>query len=443
MSFKKKKRTTHDESKEAWVGPVKSGKISHTKTQMEYCKHGVNAKFCIPCKEEAEKKFSPDQYEAVRAILDGRGPFFLTGQAGSGKSFVVEYLRHAIINVAVTATTGSAAILVKGRTLHSFAGIHPTWGVYNSEKVDARIRGTDLLIIDEVSMADTKLLDQLYTRFNRAGHEPKLLLVGDFLQLPPVEGDSLFDSHRWSSFAVLKLSQQHRQSDAAFISVLNEIRVGVLSDNVKSFIASRTVPTLPDDCTHLMAHRSSVDQRNMDKLSELDGQRYASKWHVDPAKYNKDGTPKEIEQRDLEKSRFTETLYLKENARVVLLTNQPEGLWVNGSTGIVVSVAQGSVKVKLDSGLTVSVPKDEDEILDGDGSPTCTITQYPIKLAWALTIHKAQGMSMDRVGVDLGYHFAPGQTYVALSRCRTAEGLFLKGSISDLIVDEEALGHCT
>jgi ATP-dependent exoDNAse (exonuclease V) alpha subunit len=437
----KKKKTNHDQSKFGWLDKVAQNKGVVTKTQSQFCVHNVNAKFCEACKELAKSKLSEDQFAAYESILNEDGPFFLTGPAGSGKSFVIDFLRNSIKGCCVTATTGSAALLVKGRTLHSFAGIHPTWGVINSEKIDARIKNCSVLVIDEVSMADVGLLEQVYMRFDRAGHQPKMILVGDFLQLPPVDGDSLFDSPRWPTFKVLKLTQQHRQSDSGFITILNQIRVGNLTEEVRQFLRSRTVDDLPDDCTHLMAHRESVDERNMSKLRELPGQRWCSPWEVEVI-YTKKGKPKEVKQKDLEKSRFPEKLYLKLNARVVLLTNEPDGRWVNGSTGSVVSVVPGQVKVKLDTGATVTVGKDEDEILDADGNPCCIISQYPIRLAWALTIHKAQGMSMDRVGVDLDYHFAAGQTYVALSRCRTAEGLFLRGSIANLIVDAKALHHC-
>ncbi len=437
----KKKKISHDQSKLAWLDKVAQLTKTVTKTQSEFCEHNVNAKFCVTCKEAAAAKLSPDQLEAYTTIINERGPFFLTGPAGSGKSYIIDFLRNSIKGCCVTATTGSAALLIKGRTLHSFAGIHPTWGVIQSEKIDQRIRACSVLVIDEVSMADVTLLDQLYIRFARAGHEPKIILVGDFLQLPPVNGESLFDSPRWPDFKVLKLTQQHRQSDTNFITILNKIRIGELTEEVREFIRSRTFDDLPDDCTHLMAHRESVDDRNMSKLAELPGQRWAAPWEVDVI-YTKKGKTKEVTQKDLDKSRFPEKLYLKINARVVLLTNDPEGRWVNGSTGTVTAVTKGTVKVKLDSGSEYSVGRAQDEILDADGNPCCVINQYPIRLAWALTIHKAQGMSMDRVGVDLDFHFAAGQTYVALSRCRSAEGLFLKGSIANLIVDSKALHHC-
>jgi ATP-dependent DNA helicase PIF1 len=407
---------------------------------IDFCKHGVNAKFCVACGNVADSKLSEDQQAAVRAILEEKGPFFLTGPAGSGKSFVIEHLRSTVKGCYVTATTGTAAMLIRGRTLHSFAGIHPNYGVVMSKKADARIRNAKILIVDEVSMLDAKLLDQIFQRFKYACHTPKLVLVGDFMQLPPVDGACIFDSPKWSEFRILKLNQQHRQRDESFISALNDMRVGKLSDRALALIQSRTVSELPDDCTHLMAHRADVSHRNMNRLSALPGQRYASDWLLTFAK-KKDGTPHEVSESEISRSRFPSKLFLKEQARVVMLTNDKEGRWVNGSTGVVLKVQPGMVTVKLDNGKTVPVMKDTDEILNSDGMVVCTITQYPMQLAWALTIHKAQGMSMDRVGVDLSHHFAPGQTYVAISRCRSTEGLFLKGTLSDLMANEAALKY--
>ena len=381
---------------------------------------------------------SEDQQHAVTTILSEKGPFFLTGTAGSGKSFVIDHLRSIVPKCKVTAMTGSAAQLIKGKTLHSFCSIHPTYGVVASKAANRRIRDTELLIIDEISMADPELLWNVFERFDQADHAPKLLIVGDFMQLPPVEGKCLFEDKIWELFKVLKLTKQHRQSDDKFISILNDIRVGKLTEEVKEFIKSRTVEELPDDCTHLMAKRDMVQMRNEAKLKMLDGQSGRSIWEVKWS-YEYQKNEKLRQKIDLSKSRFPEVLRLKEGARVVLLTNSDQ--WVNGSTGIVEAITPGIVRVKLDEGRIVSVAKEIDEITDENDNTICQITQYPILLAWGLTIHRAQGATIDRVGVDLRGHFDPGQTYVALSRCKTAEGLFLKGSLPELKVNPDALKH--
>lgn len=381
---------------------------------------------------------SSDQRAAVEAIKSGPGPFFLTGEAGSGKTFVLNYLRSTIQNCVVTAMTGTAAQLVQGRTLHSFAGIHPQHGVIKSKKANARIQDCDLLIIDEISMASVGVVRQLYQRFKYADHWPKLLMVGDFLQLPPVDGEKLFTSPSWQDCLTLKLTSQHRQSDQGFIAVLNDIRRGELTQRAKDFIASRTVDRLPDDCTHLMAYKDQVYFRNREKLEEIKGPSYGSKMLVE-LPYENSKAPTAAELR---RARFVQVLSLKAGARIMMLTNDQCGLWVNGSTGVVEGIEPGRVSVRLDSGKHVDVCKATEDVLDADGRVICSIFQYPISLAWAQTIHKSQGATLDRVGINLNGHFETGQTYVALSRCRTAAGLFLVGSLSEVLVDGVALRHC-
>lgn len=394
-------------------------------------------------KHSDERMLSPDQKAAVRAVWEEDGPFFLTGEAGSGKSFVVNHLRNTYPRCVVTAMTGAAAQLINGRTLHSFASLHPTYGVVRSKKANRRVAECNLLIIDEISMASLDVISQLHDRFEYARHYPKVLFVGDFLQLPPVDGEKLFESVDWDACQRLLLTTQHRQADEDFVGPLNDIRTGKLSDRAKRLIESRTVPVLPDDCVHLMSRRYMVERRNDEKLAELPGPVWESKMDVitPPTKGKKRAKCPSMDV--LKRARFNHFLRLKEGARVVLLTNDRSGRWVNGSTGEVVGLQSGAIKVSLDKGGIVSVGREQEEILDGDGKVICWIEQYPIQLAWALTVHRGQGATMDRVGVDLSGHFAPGQTYVAMSRCRSKEGLFLTGKLDGLLVDPKALAYCT
>lgn len=404
------------------------------KAAIVLCPHGINTKFCLVCKKMT-RILSEDQREAFDSINNkDNHHLFVTGCAGSGKSFLVDYIRATTPRTAMTATTGAAAQIVQGRTLHSFAGIHPNFGTVDSKKADARMRACDVLVVDEISMADPNLLLNLFRRFDRAGHAPKLILVGDFLQLPPVDGVPLFEADFWPMFRPICLSQQHRQKDGEFITALNDVRMGRFTDRVRDIIGSRTVPGLPMDCTQLVATRDMAEYINVERLGSLPGTLYRSDWLI---KMEDD----EADMPDVSKSRMVETLHLKNGARVVLLTNEPDGLWVNGSTGNVDKVTNGSVRVNLDNGKTVDVGKVTDDWYDGDGNVLCTITQYPIRLAWALTIHRSQGMSIDRIGVNMNNHFAAGQTYVALSRCRTREGVYICGNLERLIVDPKALRY--
>jgi len=326
--------------------------------------------------------------------------------------------------------------LIGGVTLHSFASIHPNYGAVPSEKGNTRVRNCDLLIIDEISMCEWKVLIQLYQRFRMAGHTPKLLAVGDFMQLPPVEGVQLFETRQWNVFKKLELTTQHRQQQMLFIDILGDIRLGRLTPRVQELLNNRWVQALPDNCTQLYALRAGAAELNKRKLEELPGPAFSSDWVV---RYSEGLNDPVVNEKNV---RFPKELRIKPGARVVMLTNEPSGRWVNGSTGYVRGISPGAfVTVELDAGHTVQVFKAEEEVLSPDNKPLATVLQYPMMLAWALTIHKAQGMTLDRVGVDLSNHFERGQTYVALSRCRSMEGLFVTGQLNYLLVNESALAY--
>ncbi len=376
---------------------------------------------------------SDDQKAAVEAITSRPGPFFLTGPAGSGKSYVINYLRNAIPDTVVCATTGMAAQIIHGRTIHSFAVIIPRKGVINSSAADRRMRECELLIIDEASMMNTLLLNQIYERIERSNANPTICLVGDLFQLPPVEGDMITDAPIFESFEIMRLSTQHRQHEGLFIDVLGDLRKGKRSERLVEFIAGRTFSELPDDVTHLMSHKRKVGIRNMQKLNELPGEGVEFEWR-------KEIVDDPYDKADYRRARFPDFLEVKVGARVVLLNNHSGGMWVNGSTGEITEIRDNAVDVRLDrGGYVVAVGRHKEELLDGSGKVLATVEQLPLQLAWALTIHKSQGMTLDRVGVDLRNHFASGMTYVALSRCRTAEGLYLTGKLGSISVDPRVI----
>jgi len=384
-------------------------------------------------KKEFKPTFSPDQQAAVDAIMDGTGPFFLTGEAGSGKSYIIKYLRQTLPNVSVTATTGMAAQLIEGATLHSWASIHPQLGVVNSFPAKMRVVETETLVVDEVSMMSASLLDQLWERFRKSEHTPKVILVGDFLQLPPVEGQFAFQSPIWQDVTMLRLTTNHRQKgDDGFLDALNDLRVGKYSERLRALLAERTFAELPDDCTQLYAHRASVDDLNEEKLEALAGEEAIFEREIWTH-------PKSVGEVDYDRFRFPHLLRLKLGARVVLLTNT--AAWVNGSTGTVTGIEDNLVKVLLDNGREVNVPPAVEKLMDAHQETVATANQFPMMLAWALTVHKAQGMTMDRVGVCLNNHFASGQTYVALSRCRSKEGLYLTGKFGYVPVSRLVLKY--
>lgn len=417
--------------------------------KFKLCPHGVNVKFCTTCKTKVSKvlkTLSPDQKAAIDEIMNGYGPFFLTGPGGSGKTFVIQHLQQMIPESIVCAMTGIAAQLIDARTAHSMLGIHPTFGVNVYSKANKRLKNCELLIIDEISMGSEQFLNQMDQRFGYAHNEPKIVFVGDFLQLPPVDGKKIFNSPEWQSrIKILKLSQQHRQYDNEFISALNEIRIGKLSDKSKALFQTRKVDKLPNDCVHLMARKRDVEQGNLERLEQIQKPAHAFTRQENRCLFGlKDKKEEErlvqATDRALKDCRYPQTLQLKEDARIVLLTNAEE--WVNGSTGSIVSISEDVIEVKLDlGGRIVKVERTEEELTDEDNQVLCKVRQFPILLAWAMTIHKAQGMTLDRVGIDLRGHFETGQTYVALSRCRNLDGLYLVGDLNQIMVDLEAIAY--
>ena len=395
------------------------------------------------------KMLSEDQVSVIKSVFQERGPIFVAGKAGSGKSLVVRLLKKTYPGCTVSAMTGVAAQVLDARTAASVLGIKPSPGggeeLFPSKR-SRNLPSVRLLIIDEISMANKSFLGLVRERFVETFGEdtnywPKLVVVGDLLQLPPVGGIPAFKS--FGHFKVLHLTSQHRQdpSDKGFLEALNEIRVGVISAKAKELLQTRIVEELPNSCVHLHAKNVDVDATNRQRLGELSGMPYLFTRKIDVID---DGAPEFLFTNAINNSRLQKTLLLKPGARVVLLTNQNEGKWVNGSTGEVLSIDETdeTVSVRLDKGGEVRVERCREEIFrdDDDEYPIGYLSQIPIKLAWAMTIHRAQGSTLDRVGIDMNDHFETGMTYVALSRCSSLDGLFLKGTIPDsVLVDREAI----
>lgn len=436
---------------------------------IKLCIHGVNEKFCVKCASAPRKlsALSDDQKEAVDKILGNQGCiFFLTGPAGCGKTFVVNHLRHSVPGCSVCAMTGVAAQLIDGRTAHSFLGMRfpmsdmereaaekngRQWILSQAKTPVQRIQRCRMLIIDEISMANVEfmqlMIERFRTAFMRPADWPKVVLVGDFLQLPPAGGERIFMSEAWQSKVwVIRLSQQHRQADPEFLSALNDVRVGKVSDKTRKLFESRIVPELPSDCVHLHSHNVEVDNKNNARLAELPGDPIQFNWKItvnDKIDPEEDVVRvEEAIERAKKQSRLSEAIFLKPDSRVLLLNNDQEGRWVNGSTGTIQKIDPELIKIKLDRGGVVDAERFEEDLLDGTVS-IGKISQFPLRLAWAMTIHKAQGMTLDRVGIDLADHFSTGQTYVALSRCKYLETLHLVGKLPDVVMaDQQAMAYC-
>ncbi len=406
------------------------------------------------------------QAEALDILKTGAN-VFLTGEPGSGKTHTINayatWLRNHDIEPSITASTGIAATHIGGITVHSWSGIgiktaigkRDVEGIARNPRLARRIQAAHVLVIDEVSMLAAHTLEAVdaVCRGIRHSTEPfgglQLVLVGDFFQLPPVqkrdfskEGEGgMFPSLRSPSFGgqgaalfafqsgawrranltTCYLSEQHRQEDPIFLQALTAIRRGDITDDVRACFASRRATAiLADEVTKLFPHNADVDRVNEAALARLSGE-------VKNFYMQSHGAPPLIET--LKRGCLSPaTLALKIGAKVMFTKNNPDGRFANGTTGTVTGFSKmtGAPVVTTNTGRTVEAEVMEWAIQEG-GKPLARIMQLPLRLAWAITVHKSQGMSLDAALIDLSGAFEYGQGYVALSRVRTLTGLYLSG----------------
>lgn len=394
------------------------------------------------------------QAQALSILTTGAN-VFLTGEPGSGKTHTVNtfvaWLRARGIEPSITASTGIAATHIHGMTIHSWSGIGirehlsdaDVDAIASKEHIARRIQKASTLIIDEISMLSASVLAMVDSvcREVKRNDLPfggiQVVLVGDFFQLPPIgkrdnQPSFAFQSSVWGDLhpVVCYLTEQHRQEDARFLSVLSSIRAADPDPTTVSTIMAREVEAegFEEDVPRLFTHNADVDTLNQNKLTGLAG---ASKKYVMDGK----GAPPMIEA--LKRGCLSpEVLFLKEGAVVMGTKNIPALGLANGTLGTVIGFERGTNYpiVETHAGRTVTVPPAEWAVEEG-GKARATISQVPLRLAWAITIHKSQGMSMDAAAIDLSRAFEYGQGYVALSRVRTLAGIHLLGwSESALIV---------
>lgn len=392
----------------------------------------------------AKHTLNPSQQAALE-VLKTRDNVFLTGAAGSGKSFLIKsYLKdHAgTEKVPILASTGAAAILVGGRTFHSFFGLGIMEGgvgatverALKNARLVKRLNQTHSVIIDEVSMIAGPTLRAAETIARRARGRSttpwgglRVIAVGDFAQLPPVnphtqekEWAFLDDAWHMSQFRPILLTEPMRSSDPEFLRALNGVRVGQVTGTVRDFLDARTQAKPHGELTRLFSRRDAVERFNLGELGRIN-----ETPHTFETVYT--GKPRDIEAFR-KHSPLLDTLQLKKGALVMLRQNDPEGRWVNGSLGTLEAIAPDKLTIQLTRGKrSVEVPKAAFTLLDADGLPVVTATNFPVNLAWAMTIHKAQGTTLDRMQVDLRHIWEPGQAYVALSRAKDPAALFVEG----------------
>lgn len=401
---------------------------------------------------------------AIDLINSEASPILVTGVAGTGKSTLLIHLRETLKrNYVVVAPTGMAAINVRGVTIHSFFKFPPKLMQeqdikINYSKVDV-FKKLEILVIDEVSMVRADLMDAIDVslRLHRGDKRPfggvQVVVFGDVCQLPPVvhqrdlkeyfssvyKTPFFFSSHVFAKTGIhiQELTQVFRQKDAAFIRLLNKIRKAEAS--IDDLLTINELYEAPDEAEDkkdqiiLCTTNKVADAINQKRLSELPLPGFRAIAEVT-------GTAKG------KKFPADEELTLRKGAQIMMVKNN--GLhWVNGSIGTVIDFEEEEITVKLSTGRQV-VTREEWEVIEYKFNRTTrkleeevigTFKQFPIRLAWAITIHKSQGQSFDQVAIDMGSGaFAHGQLYVALSRCRTLEGITMRTPVAftDLCFDD-------
>lgn len=384
--------------------------------------------------------------ERALQILKTGGNVFLTGEPGAGKTHVINqyiaWLEAAGLQVAVTASTGIAATHIGGLTIHSWSGIgirdqlspHDLDQIISKEKTVKRIKKTQVLIIDEISMLDGSRVDMIdrVIKAARQSTEPfgglQVVFVGDFFQLPPVtkQGEVMryaFESHAWEAARplVCYITEQYRQDDEMLVGLLKSIRKNEVEEEHYTLLSEQTEIGYEDiEPTRLYTHNADVDAVNAGKLRELSGS---------AKRFTMDGQGnKQLIQGLVRSCLSPECLELKEEAMVMFTKNNFEAGYVNGTLGRVerFDTADGHPVVRTTDGKKITVTPTNWEIVD-DGKVHASISQLPLRLAWAITVHKSQGMSLDAAEIDLSKAFVYGQGYVALSRVRTLMGLKVLG----------------
>ena len=384
------------------------------------------------------------QKTALDILKAGRN-VYLTGAAGTGKTYVlneyIKYLKERGVKIGVTASTGIAATHLSGMTIHSWTGIgikdylsdYDIDDLTQKKYLHKRFEGTQVLIVDEVSMLAPTFIDMIdeVCRAMKRSEVPfggmQVVFSGDFYQLPPInrsggETEFAFQAGVWQSANIRTcyLTEQFRQDDDSFTEILNDIRDGSVTNKTHAALESRINATLKTDTevTRLYTHNMDVDSRNEKELAKIKG-----KTHVfDMTEKGKRNLADALKRSVL----APQMLELKKDATVMFVKNNFDEGYVNGTIGKIVDFDKGVPVVETLAGDRIYAYA-EQWAIEENGKELASVEQIPLRLAWAITVHKSQGMSLDAAEIDLSKAFVPGHGYVALSRLRSLDGLILTG----------------
>lgn len=404
---------------------------------------------------------NPEFIRALHVMENTRQHIFITGRAGTGKSTLLNHFRdNTQKKVAVLAPTGVAAINVKGQTIHSFFKFKNTVTVQSIRKLQGEgsqiYRKLDAIVIDEISMVRADLLDCMEKFMRLNGKDPQqpfggvqMIFMGDLYQLPPVvrseereifsshyKSPYFFSSHFFDSFGMefIELGKIYRQQDPHFIHLLNAVRNKAVTDGHMAYLNKRVMPDFNPSEHEYFVYLTPLNQEaasiNTERLNQLRAHPYHFKARI-KGDFGREYYP------------TAETITLKAGSQIMLVNNDSSHRWVNGSMGKIMEIYEDEegihplVVAQLDNGKEVCIAPHKWEVSrffleNGQikSEVVGSFTQYPIVLAWAITIHKSQGKTFRNVIFDIGRGaFSAGQVYVALSRCTSYEGLVLRRPI--------------